>query len=342
MYLFSPASPDTVSNRNITLESFVLTDFTDIYTTAGATGDVVDKSPPSNPTPAPSLPVASVETKAESQSPDSSETPNPIPASATSSKKREKIKGPTAADHCNYVFGTWRVSKRLNRFDCLKVEKFLLQYDVTVACLQEVKFEQAKVTTTSYHWHIIKPHADARSEWEQIKTGGAILVRQSLMRGAVFKQLRSLTTVHLTLFCRPLNVGYVHVPTEGFDGIPDQEIIELQNSIETMNAKKRTTLILLGHFNAQIGMEDSGALQGLVGEHLAYRFSDRNGQVLKEILQSHQLKLISSFGPCPSARWTCTEAGQQEQVVLLLLLPSSVVLEIRAGLENWRNESTAG
>lgn len=209
------------------------------------------------------------------------------------------------------------MSKYLHKSDRMLIDKFLLQNKVVVACLQEVACERQLLDSTHYAWYHIKSDEHAKTEHDKIKNGSAIVIRKHLMQQGKFVRHKNISTVHFRLHRNYFTVCSAHVRTEGTNGDPDPDIIELEKYLKSLRNVKRENMILLGHFNAIIGSQDSSEVKHLIGEHLGHKFSDPNGKVLKEILQSNRFKLISSFGPSPTVQWTCTQSGQKMQVVLI-------------------------
>lgn len=217
-----------------------------------------------------------------------------------------------------FFFATWNVSGCQSESDREIVDEFLRSHNIAVACLQETHMKSCTALSTTYRWFNVN-HPKAGTDSEQIRGGVAILVRRKLKgRHEFFRISDNICSADVPAPWGKITVFSVYAPTAGTESQPDKEIKRLNNAIKKLENKQKNQYVVLGDLNAHFGTKDiSPHVRHLFGDHLYHESSNANGKRIQEVMEAHNLKLISSFGPSPSVTSTFKRENEEAQVVLL-------------------------
>lgn len=225
-----------------------------------------------------------------------------------------------------FTFATWNVSGCAEESDREIVDEMLHSNDIKIACIQETQMETGVVRTKNYKWFNVNgPKVGTNSA--QLEGGTAVLICSRLLSKAQCERhTDNICSVTVNMTWGQITVLSVYARSTASGTQPDKELDTLNGIVKKISKKKKRKnkipYIILGDFNAHFGTEDIPSdARDLFGNHLNHSRSNANGKRIQTMMQSHQLKLISSFGPSPSVKCTYERDNQESQVVLLSTLP---------------------
>ncbi|XP_062534181.1 uncharacterized protein LOC134203312 isoform X2 [Armigeres subalbatus] len=260
-----------------------------------------------------------------------SNLPTPKPKTETeissATTRAPQAKKDCFSDAKHVIFATWNVSGCFRKVDRNDVDQYLHQHHVDVACVQETHMESRSLRTMSYLWYNVnKP--TVKQNTSELESGTAILVRMKYAKQCKFDRISdNICRMTMPIAGKELYVYSVYARTEGTFSQPDKEIMHLHNMIKNMPESKRANIIVLGNMNAHIGYRDMApGLRGLVGDYLCHDYSNANGEQILQTLETYKLKLVSSFGPCPSVKYT-SKHGDDEEQLAHIIMPSMGIFD---------------
>lgn len=181
---------------------------------------------------------------------------------------------------------TWNVRGAADAKKKCNIDLQLKENQVDIACLQETHMKTGTLDTKNYNWHLFGNNKHR---------GLAILIRKNT--NLLIKDIQGNTNTMAAVISSIQGRIYIittHVPHQS-----SQASYTFSDLLYLIKKKpNNSVMILLGDFNAHIGQRDVQDLQtaGRVGKTLQHKYSNKNGDILIDIMKRENLCLETSFG----------------------------------------------
>lgn len=202
---------------------------------------------------------------------------------------------------------TWNVRGCRTEEKRKEIDGTLEAYDIDIAVLQEVNTLGVEASTTNYNW-IIKNNNTNKTR------GLALLIRKGI--GIQVQHIKisknNMMWCKLSVRGNRLILINVHAPN-----VKQNTFLSNLQSLVS-NQRYFKNLIVLGDFNAQLGLKDlSKEDEKYIGKELGHDVSNANGDMLKLFLHTSKLRNMSSkIGRNVKITWKCKDKQSQIDHVL--------------------------
>lgn len=148
----------------------------------------------------------------------------------------------------------------------------------------------------------------------------AVVILRSLVATCRFvRTTDNVCAVLVTVF--EVRLTIISVYARSPVGEADPECVIIHNYLCNLFTRQRSNVMILGDLNAHVGYQDLlPANRVHIRKYLLDPWSNANGDGLKDILQSNDYKLTSSFDSSPSVLGTWSRGNSRLQIDHIIML----------------------
>lgn len=205
---------------------------------------------------------------------------------------------------------TWNIRGAADAKKKNIVDQQLTENQVDIACLQETHLKTGTLQTKNYVWHLTGSNKNR---------GLAILIRKNT--NLQIKDISHFTNVMAAVVTS--NLGNIYVITAHVPQNSSQATYAFSDILYFIKKKpKNCKMAILGDFNAHVGYLDIKDLRDSeqVGKKILHMNSNKNGEILIDIMRREKLKLNTSFcrNSCLKTWKSGTKKSQIDHILTLM------------------------